>query len=151
MKSPITGKEMTLAKEQRTMEFRKVPFEIVFHSYRCEDSGEQFTSTELDELNTNQVYNQYRDRFNIPFPDEIAKIRGKYGVSAAKMSEILGLGVNSYRQYESGEMPSVSNAKLIQMADNPSNFKDMVLLCDSLDAKTKLAYSQRADHLIEVA
>src|SRR5690606_37543690 len=77
-------------------------------------------------------------------------IRGKYGVSAAKMSEILGLGVNSYRQYESGEMPSVSNAKLIQMADNPSNFKDMVLLCDSLDAKTKLAYSQKAEHLIEV-
>lgn len=132
------------------MEFRKAPFEVVFHYYRCEDSGEQFTSTELDELNTNQVYNQYRDRFNIPFQDEITNIREKYGVSAAKMSEILGLGVNSYRQYESGEMPSVSNAKLIQMARNPVNFLEMVQLCQSLDAKTKRTITRRVEQLIEV-
>jgi putative zinc finger/helix-turn-helix YgiT family protein len=140
---------MTLVKEQRTMEFRKVPFEIVFHSYRCEDSGEQFTSTELDELNMNQVYNQYRDKFNIPFPDEITNIRQKYGVSAAKMSEILGLGVNGYRQYEAGEMPSVSNAKLIQMAGDPEIFRKMVELCESLDDKAKRTLLQKVDHLID--
>lgn len=149
MKSPITGKEMTLAKEQRTMEFRKAPFEVEFHYYRCEDSGEQFTTTELDELNTNQVYNQYRDKFNIPFPDEITNIRQKYGVSAAKMSEILGLGVNSYRQYEAGEMPSVSNAKLIQMARNPENFLEMVQLCESLDIKAKRSITHRVENLID--
>lgn len=140
---------MTLVKEPRTMEFRKVPFEVVFHYYRCEDSGEQFTTSELDELNTNQVYNQYRDKFNIPFPDEITNIRQKYGVSAAKMSEILGLGVNSYRQYEAGEMPSLSNAKLIQMARNPENFLEMVLLCESLDAKATRTINQKVEQLIE--
>lgn len=149
MKSPITGKEMNLIKEIRSMEFRKEKFEVVYHFYRCEDSGEQFTSTEFDELNTNQVYNQYRDLYNIPFPDEIIRIREKYGVPATKMSEILGLGINGYRQYEAGEMPSVSNAKLIQLADNPENFKEMVLLCDTLDEKTKMKYTQKADHLKE--
>lgn len=97
MKSPITGLEMKLTKEQRSMIFRKETFDIVFHYYQCEDSGEQFTSAALDELNMNQVYNQYRDKFNIPFPDEINNIRSKYGLSASKMSEILGFGVNSYR------------------------------------------------------
>jgi putative zinc finger/helix-turn-helix YgiT family protein len=115
MKSPITGKAMKLTKERRSMEFRKETFEIVYQFYKCEDSGEQFTTTQLDEVNLNQVYNQYRDRFNIPFPDEIIRIRGKYGLAAAKMSEILGFGINGYRQYESGEMPSIANAKLIQM------------------------------------
>lgn len=71
MKSPITGKEMKLTRERRSMDFRKEAFEIVFHYYKCEDSGEQFTTTALDEVNTNQVYNQYRDKFNILFPDEI--------------------------------------------------------------------------------
>lgn len=140
---------MTLVKEPRTLEFRKVPFEIVFHSYRCEDSGEQFTSTELDELNMNQVYNQYRDKFNIPFPDEIAIMRTQYGVSASRMSEILGLGTNSYRQYEAGEMPSVSNAKLIQMAGDPEIFRKMVELCESLDDKAKRTLLQKVDHLID--
>lgn len=149
MKSPITGKEMKLTKERRSMDFRKETFEIVFHYYKCEDSGEQFTTTALDEVNINQVYNQYRDKFNIPFPDEIIRIREKYGLSAAKMSEILGFGVNSYRQYEAGEMPSVANAKLIQMVDDPKVFIEMAELCAPLDEKAKNKYIQKAQLLAE--
>lgn len=149
MNSPITGKEMALTKEKRSMNFRKETFEIVFHSYKCEDSGEQFTTTELDEVNINQVFNKYRDKFNIPFPDEILRIREKYGLSAAKMSEILGFGINSYRQYEAGEMPSTANAKLIQMVDDPKKFIDMVELSSTLDEKTRTKYIQKAQLLIE--
>lgn len=149
MKSPITGKEMTLVTEKRTMDFRKESFQVVFHSYKCEDSGEQFTTTNLDEINLNQLYNQYRDKFNIPFPDEITAIRQKYGVSASKMAEILGFGINSYRQYEAGEMPSVSNARLIQMISDPNKFIDLVILCDSLDEKTKAKHIQKAKQLVE--
>ncbi len=149
MKSPITGLEMKLTKEQRSMIFRKETFDIVFHYYQCEDSREQFTSAALDELNMNQVYNQYRDKFNIPFPDEINNIRGKYGLSASKMSEILGFGVNSYRQYEAGEIPSVANAKLIQMVDDPQNFMEMTALCGTLDEKARGKYIQKAIFLAE--
>lgn len=149
MRSPITGKEMKLTKERRLMEFRKEKFEIVFHYYKCEDSGEQFTTTSMDEVNMNQVYNQYRDKFNIPFPEEITKIRESYGLSASKMSEILGFGVNSYRQYEAGEMPSVANAKLIQMIDKPQSFINMVELCATLDEKTKEKYIQKAQSMLE--
>jgi putative zinc finger/helix-turn-helix YgiT family protein len=140
---------MKLTKERRSMDFRKETFEIVFHYYKCEVSGEQFTTTALDEVNMNQVFNQYRDKFNIPFPDEIIRIREKFGVSAAKMSEILGFGVNSYRQYEAGEMPSVANAKLIQMADDPKRFIDMVELCGTLDEKAKTKLIQKAQLLAE--
>jgi putative zinc finger/helix-turn-helix YgiT family protein len=149
MKSPITGKEMKLTKERRSMDFRKETFEIVFHYYKCEDSEEQFTTTSMDEVNMNQVYNQYRDRFNIPFPDEIVRIREKYSLSAAKMSEILGFGINSYRQYEAGEMPSIANAKLIQMIDDPKFFIDMVELCATIEDKVKAKYIQRAQLLVE--
>ena len=149
MKSPITGKEMKLTKERRSMDFRKETFEIVFHYYKCEDSGEQFTTTALDDVNMNQVYNQYRDKFNIPFPDEISRIREKYSLSAAKMSEILGFGANSYRQYEAGEMPSVANAKLIQMIDDPKKFIDMVELFGTLDEKVKTKYIQKAQLIVE--
>ena len=149
MKSPITGLEMKLTKEQRSMIFRKETFDIVFHYYKCEDSREQFTSAALDELNMNQVYNQYRDKFNIPFPDEINNIRSKYGLSASKMSEILGFGVNSYRQYEAGEIPSVANAKLIQMVDDPQNFMEMTALCGTLDEKARVKYIQKAIFLAE--
>ncbi len=45
---------MILTKECRLFDFRKEEFEIFFYYYDCEDSGEQFTTTGLDELIINQ-------------------------------------------------------------------------------------------------
>lgn len=70
--------------------------------------------------------NQYRERHGIPYQDEIVALRERYGLSAAKMSLILGFGVNQYRLYEEGEVPSESNGKMIRSAMNPQVFLDLV-------------------------
>lgn len=128
----ITGKPMRLVQEGRTLQFRKEEFSVIYHYYQCEDSGETFETEDLLHLNLQQVYNQYRERHRLPFPDEIAQIRERYGVSAAKMSEILGFGANGYRNYEAGEVPSISNGRLIQMASDPKEFRRLVELSDCL-------------------
>jgi putative zinc finger/helix-turn-helix YgiT family protein len=125
MKSPFTGGEAKPEKEVRAFEYRKDKFEVLFHYYICIDTGEQFTTTGIDTLNINQVHNKYREKYGIPFIDEIRNIRSKYGLSAAKMSEVLGLGANIYRHYESGEMPSVSTGRLIRLAEDPEEFKKL--------------------------
>ena len=51
---------MPLKKEARTMPILGSEFEILYYYYLCEDSGEQFTDTMLDDLNFNQLYIQYR-------------------------------------------------------------------------------------------
>lgn len=149
MKSPITGKEMKLKLESRELDFRKESFKIAYHFYLCEESGEQFTTTEIEDLNMTQLYNQYRDKHNLPFPDEIARIRAKYGLPANKMSEILGFGVNSYRNYENGEVPSLANARLIQLADDPIKFKSLVELTDNIDIEYKNKLLKKIENLIE--
>jgi DNA-binding transcriptional regulator YiaG len=146
MKSPFTGKEMSVAKEWRTMNFRKEEFKVLFHSYRCEDTGEQFEDEMFAQLNYNQLVNQYRVKYAIPFPEQIIATREKYNVSASKMSEILGFGANVYRQYEGGEVPNQSNAKLIQIVDDPHEFKRLVDLCGSLEQ----GYVEKLSHRIGV-
>lgn len=128
MKSPFTGGKAVLQKEARVLEYRKESFTVVYNFYVCEDSHEQFTTTQLDILNLNQIHNKYRAKYGIPFTDEIRNIREKYGLSAAKMSEVLGLGTNVYRQYEAGEMPSVATGRLIRMAEDPREFIKLVNL-----------------------
>ncbi|MCE7062558.1 type II toxin-antitoxin system antitoxin SocA domain-containing protein [Dyadobacter sp. CY343] len=122
MESPITGKEMQVRREVAALSFRKEEFKIISHYYFCEDSGEKFTNDNLDNLNLNQVYNQYREKYGIPFPDEIRQLRTMYDVSASKMSEILGLGPNSFRLYEAGEMPSVAIGRLLLSIKQPAQF-----------------------------
>ena len=126
MLSPYTGKEMKLVYEPRTWIFRGEEYEYIHTAYRCEDTGELFTTCESDDAGFMQVANQYRAKHGIPFVDEIIAVRSRYGVSAAKMSAILGIGTNQWRLYESGEVPSVSNGRMIRSIMNPKVFLDLV-------------------------
>ena len=111
--------------EVRTATFRKEEF-VYIHTGIIDKDGETWTTTEMDEANIFQVYNQYRCKHGIPFPDEITGIREHYGLSAAKMSQILGFGINQYRMYEDGEVPSISNARTIIAAREKDLFKSFV-------------------------
>ena len=62
-----------------------------------------------------------------PFPEEIKALREKYELSQNKMSELLGLGINMYRKYEIGEMPSKSNALLIKDLMDSESFEKHTL------------------------
>ena len=111
--------------EVRTTTFRKEEYSYI-HTGIIDEDGEMWTTTEMDEANIFQVYNQYRVRHGIPFPDEISGLREHYGLSAAKMSQILGFGINQYRMYEDGEVPSVSNARTIIAAREKDVFMSFV-------------------------
>jgi transcriptional regulator with XRE-family HTH domain len=124
----MTNNNLTLQKKSCTLEFRKEKFQIVYHNLINQNTGEEFTNEALDELNLAQVHNQYRSKYGIPFIDEIKAIKEQYGLSAAKISEILGLGPNIYKNYENGEMPSVTTGRLIQLAKDPQEFKKLIAL-----------------------
>ena len=117
------------------MEYRKEQFKVMFHFYRCIDTGEQFEDEQFSQLNFNQVINQYRVRHNIPFPEQIKAIREKYELSAKKISELLGFGTNTWRNYEDGEVPSRANANLIQMISKPESFEEYILKYSGLEEK----------------
>ncbi|MFW6371072.1 MAG: type II toxin-antitoxin system antitoxin SocA domain-containing protein [Bacteroidota bacterium] len=137
MKSPFTGKEMTVVKEWREMTYRKEQFNVLYHFYRCEGTEEQFENDHFATLNYNQVVNQYRVRHRIPFPEQIKKIRQKYGLSAAKMSKIMGMGPNSWRNYEGDEVPSKVHANLILMISDAENFKEYIEKYSELEGKER--------------
>ena len=99
-------------------------------------------------MNLSQVYNQYRRRHNLPFPEEIIQLREQYGLSASRMSEVLGFGINVYRSYENGEIPSSSNARLIQLAQDPKEFKKLVGLSNALNEKESERVNRKIEELL---
>ena len=149
MLSPITGKEMTIRKEWRKMNYRKEEFDIYFHTWHCEDSGEEFEDDEFANLNYRQAVNQYRAKYAIPSPAEITAIREKYGLNKTQMASVLGFGVNTYRQYEDGEIPTEANAKLIQLAENPFEFMRLLNFPNGLDNETTERLRKKVQRQIE--
>lgn len=139
-----------LKNQIRVLEFRKESFDVFFHYYEDETLGIEYTTTKLDELNMTQLLNQYREKHNLPFPEEIKSIRERYGLSASKMSDILGFGANTYRQYEAGEVPSGANAKIIRMAEDPRKFLSLVEMCEEIEDDFKKKLSHRLKDMISI-
>ena len=147
--SPYSGKPMRVVYEPDTWEMRGEVYPYMHIAFRDDENGEQFTTTESDTVCFEQVANQYRERHGIPYVDEIVALRERYGVSATKMALILGFGINQYRLYETGEVPSESNGKMIRSAMNPSVFLDLVRSSrNQLTEKEYLKISKRVEEEI---
>lgn len=140
---------MAIHTEVQTLNFRKEEFTVKQRFYLCEDSGERFTSTQLDELNLSLVYNAYRAKHHILSLEEIKETREKYGLSAVKMSEILGFGPNSYGLYERGEIPSLANSKLLKLASDPESFFQLVNDWEIDNAGTKSKLLEKVNKMID--
>lgn len=122
MTSPFTGGKVTLVSEQMELRYRAEMVQFEYQSYQCEDTKAKFTTTELDTKNMERMYDVYRKRHHIPTPEQIKATCQKYAVSPTKMAAILGLGTNQVRKYINGEMPSISNAKLLSDIENEEQF-----------------------------
>jgi putative zinc finger/helix-turn-helix YgiT family protein len=117
--SPFRDCEAHLRRVPDTMEFRGKTYHFLNHYYVCDESGEEFTNEETGDINFAQVYNQYREENNIPFVNEIVKLREDCQLSKADMGRLLGFGENQYYRYELGEVPSPSNGRLLRtLIDN---------------------------------
>ena len=77
---------------------------------------------------------------------KIKAIRKKYGLPASKMSSILGFGINQWREYEQGGVPSKSNANLIYLASFPKNFMTLVKI-SFLDESEKESIIKQIERL----
>ena len=115
MESPFTGGKVIEVCDVEEKEFRKGKYQVHVRYYQCCDTGEQFTTDEQDTLMCNDLYGQYRVKHGIPFPEEIKSIRQHYGLTYSQITRILGFGINQYKEYEKGTVPSESNGKIIQM------------------------------------
>lgn len=123
---PMCDGTASLKSEKKKRTFRKEEFDITEFFYLCEKCSEEFTTTETDEVNTSQVYNQYREKYNIPFPGQLTEIKNDYGLNSTNFAKLLGFGVNQFSNYEKGEVPNQSNATLLSMCMEPAEMLKIV-------------------------
>ena len=123
MDSPFCEGKASLRERPAVVPFRKENFEIIRKVYVCDVTGIEFSTEDQDYEALQMVQDLYRKKYSIPSPEEILNLRLDYGISSTKMSLILGMGINQYHNYENGEVPSISNARLIMAASD----KDMFL------------------------
>jgi hypothetical protein len=74
MKSPLSGREMKLMSEPSTLDYKGKTYNVIHHYYLCELTNEQFTTTELDEMNLEELNKQVKLDFLSQFDSKEGKI-----------------------------------------------------------------------------
>ncbi len=137
MKSPLTGGRVKEIKTIEVKEFRGEMYRVPVEFYVCEDTGEQFTTTEQDTKQFNDLYSQYRRKHGIPTPEEIKDIRINYGLSYSQIALLLGISADQYANYESGEVPTEANGKKIASLKDKRTLMSLLTKCKRMFQKSE--------------
>ena len=70
------------------------------------------------------MYRAYREKLDIPQPEEIVALRKGYGFTQRVFAAILDIGVASLQRYEQGALASDSHAQLLRQARDPRFLRD---------------------------
>lgn len=119
IRSPFTGGRVMEVCGEEEKVFRGEKYVVNVRYYQCEDTGEQFTTSEQDSVWTGEIHHQYRARHCIPSPEEIKALRTGYGLNYSQFSRLLGFGPNQLKNYEEGQVPSESNGKMLSLVADP--------------------------------
>lgn len=82
----------------------------------CKECKEELFDEELDNTTLINVFNEYRRRYNLLFPEEIKKIRKQYNLNQEEFAKILNLNTKEIVRYENGSLqPREVNNLLLKM------------------------------------
>lgn len=89
---------------------------------KCPCCGEYMENDNAAACNLEAAYNTYRRDEKLLYPEDIKKIRQKYGVTQVGFSRILGFGDKTIARYENGSLQDVAPNNLILLMKSPDNF-----------------------------
>ena len=82
---------------------------------------------------------------DMKLPEEIRRIREKYGLSQVAFAKVLGLGNKTVARYENGSIADMAQNNLIELMKQPSNFRE--LLQKNQDKISKQDYENAMNNL----
>lgn len=111
--------DATFVVEHEIAEVRGVPLEGDFEHLVCPECGERIGQLEVAGRNLEKLYRAYRDKLDIPQPEELVKLRKQYKFSQRVMAAVLGIGVASLQRYERGNLATDAHAELLRSMRDP--------------------------------
>lgn len=114
LNSPFSGGSTRIVQTTEPYDFRGQHFQVSAFCYE-DEKGDQFTTDEQDQQFLDELHRLWRERNQVPVPAQLKARREALGLSAAEVSGLLGFGINVYRQYEAGELPSESNSRMLKL------------------------------------
>jgi len=101
-----------------------IPVEVEF--FLCKECGEEFEKVKPDNDPLEVAYKEYRRRKGMVQPEEIYKLRKKYGLTQKEFSNLLGIGVATLNRYENGALQDEAHDRILRLSMDPRNLLELI-------------------------
>lgn len=100
-------------------DIRGVEVEADIEHLICPECGDSIGWAPLVDKGFEKLYRAYRDKLDIPQPEELVELRKQYKFSQRVMAAVLGIGVASLQRYERGSLATDAHAELLRSMRDP--------------------------------
>ncbi len=112
---------VTVVAKPETLNVRGEPVEYEAQVFRCDSCHNEFAPTDLEERNFQSAFHLYRQKYKLLSPEDIKKIRTRYGLSQRAFSRFLGWGEITVHRYEAGAIQSFSHNDTLVLVQDEHN------------------------------
>ena len=125
---PYCGKKVSykIKEKQEIFKVKGEEIEILSKVAVCSICGKELLEPCLDDQNLSKAFRKYAEKHELVTPEEIQRIRKKYGLSQALFAKILGINETTIKRYENGALPTESISNLIKSMDSPEVFRELL-------------------------
>ncbi len=142
--------EVSLISKTETLPVLGELVEYEAQVYKCSTCNNEFAPSELEKRNFKVAYDTYRKRHKLLTPEEIRKIRKKYGLGQRHFSRFLGWGEITIHRYESGAIQDAAHNEVLSLLADPRNaLKVLELNRGNLSMEEAEKLEKRIKELIE--
>ncbi len=115
--------EPRIEERKETLPVRGEPVEVLARVGVCPECGADMSVPELDEATLVAAFNQYRSRHGLMTPEEMRRLRERYGLGQRAFALLLGWGEITLHRYESGSLQDDAHNAQLKMAEDPANIR----------------------------
>lgn len=119
------GRLVTPKIEERdeTLPVRGEPIEVHARVAICPGCGVDMSVEALDDATLATAFNLYRQKHGLMTPEEMKRLRERYGLGVRPFSLLLGWGEITLHRYESGSLQDGAHEIALRMAQDPANLR----------------------------
>lgn len=115
--------EPRIEERAETLPVRGEPTEVLARIAVCPACGADMSDERLDDATLGAAFDLYRERHRLMAPEEMRRLRERYGLGVRAFSLLLGWGEITLHRYESGSLQDSAHETALRMAEEPANIR----------------------------
>jgi putative zinc finger/helix-turn-helix YgiT family protein len=112
-----------MVERTETLPVRGEPTEVLAQVAVCPFCNSDMSDERLDDATLVAAFSKYREKHHLMAPEEMRRLRERYGLGVRAFSLLLGWGEITLHRYEAGSLQDAAHEAALRMAEDPANLR----------------------------